>query len=838
MMKRRMIDMKGTVVAVLSGIGVAMGSAQAAELRLLPEVVTLTGVEARSGVLAVRVDEEGYAGPAEAVELVSSDPAVARVDGAGQIVPVRDGVARVTGRAKDGREASVEVRVTGVAAGVAHEWSFRNEVMPVLTKATCNSGACHGALAGKGGFRLSLLGYDVEGDFQTITRGVRGRRVDLAEPAKSLLLTKPTGATKHKGGKLIEAQSRDYRILAEWIAAGAAGPKEGEARVKRIEVLPERSLLKPGDKQRLMVRAHYADGRVADVTPWAKFTSSNEVVASVDAKTGLVTVRGQGEGAVTAWFDSQIVLARLTVPFENRVVAADYAGAERRNVVDEKVLAQLEKLRLKPSPRATDAEFVRRVYLDTIGLPPTPEETRAFLAATEVDKRDRLIDALLARPEFVDYWTYRWADMLMINGKLLRPEAVKAYYLWLRERVAANTPWDELARQLVTATGDSLMNGATNFYAVNQDPETMAENVSQTFLALSINCAKCHNHPLEKWTNDQYYAFANLFARVRAKGWGGDARSGDGVRTLYVEPRGELLQPRTGKPQIPAPLDGEALDPEDPEDRRYHLAKWLTAPENPYFTRTIANRVWAAFFGMGIVDPVDDLRESNPASNEPLLAALSEELVRNGYDLKALMRVILQSETYQRSSATLPENAGDTRYFSRYYPRRLIAEVLHDAIAAVTEVPGEFTQVRLQDGSLEKTAFYPKGTRALQLFDSAVASYFLKTFGRNDREIACDCERSIQPSMVQAMHLSNGDTVNEKLAKKESRVTKLLEQWGGEPEKLVEEAFMLCLSRAPTAAEREAMVGAVAQAEGEARRGALEDLFWALMTSREFLFQH
>jgi hypothetical protein len=449
-----------------------------------------------------------------------------------------------------------------------------------------------------------------------------------------------------------------------------------------------------------------------------------------------------------------------------------------------------------------------------------------------------LIDALLARPEFVDYWTYRWADMLMINGKLLRPEAVKAYYLWLRERVAENTPWDELARQLVTASGDSMKNGATNFYAVNQDPETMAENVSQTFLALSINCAKCHNHPLEKWTNDQYYAFANLFSRVRAKGWGGDSRNGDGVRTLYVEPRGELLQPRTGKPQIPAPLDGEALDPDDPEDRRYHLAKWLTAPENPYFTRTIANRVWAAFFGMGIVDPVDDLRASNPASNEPLLTALADSLVSNGYDLKALMRIILQSETYQRSSVTLPENAGDTRYFSRYYPRRLIAEVLHDAIAGITDIPGEFTSVKLQDGSMQKTDFYPKGTRALQLYDSAVASYFLQTFGRNDRDIACECERSIQPSMVQAMHLSNGDTVNQKLAKPDSRVTKLMAKAGADSERLVEEAFMLCLSRKPTDAEKKPFVEAFAKGAGGARREALEDLFWALMTSREFLFQH
>jgi len=810
-------------------------SAQASELKLLPDQITLDGTEARHGILAVRMDQ-GYAAGVEKVTLRSSNAEIARIDGTGVVVPVKDGQVTITAVAQDGATATTQVTVKGMRD--AHAWSFRNHVMPVLTKATCNSGACHGALAGKGGFRLSLLGYDVEGDYQTITRGVRGRRVDLAQPAHSLLLTKPTAATKHKGGKLIDVKSREYRVLAEWIAAGTPGPKPEERRVRHIEVLPELSLLKKGDKQQLLVRAHYTDGRVEDVTAWAKFTSSNEVVASVDPKSGEVSIVGHGEGAVTAWFDSQIVLARLTSPFTHDLASAEYENAARRNVIDDKVLAQLQRLKLKPSPRSTDSEFLRRAYLDTIGVLPTPEESRTFLSSTEPDKRDKLIDTLLARPEFVDYWTYRWADMLMISGRLLRPEAVKSYYLWLRDRVAQNTPWDELARQLVTASGDSLTNGATNFFAVNQEPETMAENVSQTFLALSINCAKCHNHPLEKWTNDQYYAFANLFSRVRAKGWGGDTRSGDGIRTLFVEPRGELLQPRTGKPQLPAPLDGDTLDPNDPGDRRYHLAKWLTAPENPYFTRTIANRVWAAFFGMGIVEPVDDLRASNPASNEPLLEALAETLVDNGYDLKALMRLILQSETYQRSSNTLPENAGDSRYFSRYYPRRLIAEVLHDAIAGITEVPAEFTAVKLQDGSEEKTAFYPKGTRALQLYDSAVASYFLKTFGRNDRDIACECERSIQPSMVQAMHLANGDTVNAKLAKPESRVTRLLKEVGTDESKWVEEAFMLCLSREPTPVEKKHFQSMFAQAAPADKRATLEDLFWALLTSREFLFQH
>jgi hypothetical protein len=608
--------------------------------------------------------------------------------------------------------------------------------------------------------------------------------------------------------------------------------------VESVEVLPERSLLKVGESQRLKVLAHYSDGRVVDVTEWSKFTSANEVVATVDAKTGEVRVIGHGEGAITAWFDSRIVLARVTVPFAYEVPAEVYGAAERRNFIDGLVLEQLEKLRLRPSPRSGDSDFIRRAFVDTIGVLPTADEVRHFLADDSPDKRERLIDALLARSEFVDYWTFRWADLLMISGRQLRPEAVKAYYGWLRQRVAENAPWDELARQLVTAKGSSFENGATNFFAVNQEPETMAENVSQTFMALSINCAKCHNHPLEKWTNDQYYAFANLFSRVRAKGWGGDARDGDGLRTLYVEPHGELLQPRTGKPQVPAPLDGEPLDPAATADRRVALAGWLTAADNPYFTRTIANRVWAAFFGMGLVEPVDDLRASNPASNEPLLAALADYLVANQFDLKRLMRVILMSETYQRSHETLAENAGDSRYFSRHYPRRMLAEVLHDAIADVTGVPAVFDQVMLQDGSVMKTDFYPPGTRAMQLYDSAVASYFLKTFGRNERDIACECERSVQPSMVQVMHLSNGDTINEKIQQPHSRVSELLRQTG-DPGQLLEEVYLSCLARLPSASEKKAF-GTMLQGatDPDSRRELVEDLFWALLTSREFLFQH
>ena len=714
--------------------------------------------------------------------------------------------------------------------------SFRNDVLPILSKAGCNTGGCHGALAGKGGFRLSLFGYNPEADYLTLTKESRGRRVEMADPGASLLLTKPTTALQHKGGKRLDVKSEDYKILAAWIGAGCPGPKADDAQLIKLEILPQEILLKPGQNQQLSVKAKYSNGSERDVTRWAKFTSADESVAGVDGS-GKVNVIGHGQGAITAWFSSQIVISRIISPYANHIAPEIFTQAPRSNYIDDLVLDQLSKLNLKPSPAADDATFVRRAYLDTIGRLPTPEETTAFVADSAPAKHERLADLLLARPEFVDYWTYKWSDMLLITGAKLRPDALAAYYKWIRDRVAADVPWDEMVRQLITAKGSSVENGATNFFAVHQDPETMAENVSQAFLSLSINCAKCHNHPLEKWTNDQYYAFANLFSRVRAKGWGGDSRNGDGVRTLYVEDRGDLLQPRTGKPQPPAPLDAPAIASDDPGDRREVLAQWLTNPSNTYFTRAIANRVWANFMGTGIVESIDDLRVSNPASNEKLLTALANDLVKNRYHLKPLMRQILTSQTYGRSSETFPENKDERRYYSHFYPRRLMAEVLSDAISDVTKVHDSFTEIALNDGSTEKTAIYGGETRATQLKDSAVKSYFLKTFGRNARDITCECERSNQPSLVQVLHLSNGTTINDKLGEKVSRVSQILAS-DPAPSKLIHDAWMMCLSREPTANERSQFESLLAEAKPDEKRQIVEDLYWSLLTSREFLFQH
>jgi hypothetical protein len=508
---------------------------------------------------------------------------------------VGDGAAVITAGVGSGT-ATMKLVVSGMKQPRA--WSFRQHVEPILARLGCNSGACHGALAGKGGFRLSLRGYDPLTDHFNMVKQDRGRRVDLADPGRSLVLAKPSGAIPHKGGVRFATDTREYRILAEWIAAGGAPPSEDDPRVVRLEVLPGGSIQKVGQTQQIVVRAFSADGRGEDVTPWVKWSSTDESVCRVD-ENGLASVIGPGEGAVVAWYASQIAIARITVPYEEEAVeppseaSATAAAPKPRNFIDEQIDRQLGRLNLPPSPPCGDAEFLRRAMVDTIGVMPTADEVRKFLADPAPAKRDALIDALLKRPEFADYWTYKWSDMLMLNGTRLRPEPLRAYYKWVRQNVAAGTPWDQFVRAIITATGESLENGATNFYALSQSPEDMTENACQAFLGLSIGCAKCHNHPLEKWTNDQYYAMANMFARVKAKGWGGETRQGDGSRTLYVSDYGDLVQPRTGKPQPPTPLDGRPLAFDDPADRRVSLAQWLTAPENPYFARAVVNRLWA-----------------------------------------------------------------------------------------------------------------------------------------------------------------------------------------------------------------------------------------------------
>jgi len=803
------------VFQALMAIGILAPSVRAGELKLLPESITLTGPEFAQRLLVEEFTDGKFRGQhVEGVKFTSSDPKVVEVVDQ-MAVPRGNGTAVVTATVGD-RTAQAQVTVEDFEQ--PHEWSFRNHVESVLAKAGCSTGACHGAQAGKNGFKLSLRGYDPDGDCRTLSRQARGRRIVPSDPGRSLLLTKPTGMVPHKGGVRFDVGSPEYRVIAEWIAAGTPPPREDDARLDHLEILPKNTVLKPGVSQQLIVQAHFNDGRVEDVTRWCLFTSTNQTVALADDR-GHVQVMGDGEGAVTAWYLSQVAIATVSVPYEQQVPPETFANAPRRNFIDELILDKLQALNIPPSPECTDNDFIRRAYLDTIGVLPTVEETKAFLADPSPDKRDRLIESLMARPEFVDYWTYKWADLLLVNTTSLQANSMWAYYNWVRDNVAANTPWDEFARRLVTATGSTLENGATNFFVLHKDPPDLSETVSQAFLGMSIACAKCHNHPMEKWTNNQYFAMANLLARVRVK----DGQAGGGS-TVFDATTGELVQPLTGKPQKPQPLDGEAIEFDSEIERREHLADWLTDPANPYFARSISNRVWANFFGVGLVESVDDVRLTNPASNPELLDAVAQHLVDNDYDLKALMRAILQSHAYQRTSEPLPENKAETRFYSRYYPRRLMAEVMLDAISQVSAAPTNFPG-------------YPSGWRAMQLPDSNVDSYFLKTFGRPERVITCECERTEEPSMVQVLHISNGKGINEKLAQAGNRIDQHLAA-GASDEQIVDEAYLSALCRPPTPSERDAILAVLRDTPTEERRMAIEDVYWGVLSSKEFLFNH
>jgi hypothetical protein len=794
---------------------------------IIPEKITLSSTAARQQLVVERVTDKQLIGQiTNTIQFTSSDTNVARVENE-VVVPVRDGKATI--RAKLGRDtAKAEAVVTGVDR--PFDWSFRNHVQPVLAKFGCSSGACHGAAAGKNGFKLSLRGYDDEGDFIALTRNSMGRRIVPSDPGRSLLVLKPTGTIPHKGGQKFTTDSLEYKVLTEWIAAGTPGPKTNDARIERIEILPSQVTLKPNITQQILVRAHFDDGHNEDVTRWAKYTSADQTVSTIE-ENGQVKVLGYGEGAVTAWYLSRLAIATVSAPYEQQVPKSSFAKAPKRNFIDELVLEKLRALNIPPSARCTDSEFIRRAFLDTVGVLPTADETRVFLESKSSKKRDALIESLLKRSEFVDYWTYKWSDLLLVQSKKLKTPAMWSYYSWIRNHVEANTPWDKFVREIITAQGSTLVNGAGNFFVLHDDPRAMSETTSQAFLGMSINCAKCHNHPMEKWTNDQYYKMANLFARVRTK-----VGTGDGDEIVFVSAQGDLVQPLRGKPQNPEPLDGRPISMESPEDRREHLADWLVSPENPYFTRAIMNRVWANFFGVGLVEAVDDLRKTNPASNEKLLDATAKFLVEQKFDLKALMRAILQSETYQRSSVALRENTDDKRFYSHYFPRRLSAEVLLDAYSQATDVPTEF-RVDLRNENRGLGDKFPAGFRATQLPDTRVFSYFLKTFGRPDREKTCECERASEPSVAQVLHIVNGDTLNQKLAEKDNRVSRWMKE-NTPADKLVEEAYLLSLSRLPSQAEKTKMAAAVESADAKDKRAAIEDALWALLSSREFLFNH
>ncbi|HLJ96357.1 MAG TPA: DUF1553 domain-containing protein [Gemmataceae bacterium] len=814
-------------------LGISWSHAGAAELELFPADFVLTGPRAKQQLLVLAVADGQVIGErTDQMKFASSNPSVATVDAAGIVRAIGDGEAILTAT-QDSKPITAKLHVTKTKEASAP--SFRNDIIPLLTKVGCNSGACHGALAGKGGFKLSLRGYAPVLDHFVMTRQTLGRRVDPIEPAHSLVLLKPTMAVAHGGGLKIEVDSPDYQILADWIASGAPPPRETDPRIQRLEVFPPAAVLKPKDTLQIVVRAWYSDGHAEDVTRWVKFNSTEDLVATVDPE-GRVRVAGYGEAAITLWYSNLVAVCRIASPLSNAVGPETFARADRHNAIDDLVLRKLAALHIPPSALCTDAEFIRRAFLDASGVLPTPHEVQRFLADSRPDKRSHLIDSLLQRPEFIDYWAYKWSDLFLISTRKLPQQDVWAFYQFIRQSVADNKPWDRFAREILTAHGSTLHNGAANYFVLHKDVSDLTEATSITFLGMSITCCRCHNHPLEKWTQDQYWSMANLFSRVALKN--GD-RTGE--VSVFSRPAGDVLHPRRGVAMPPAPLDAQALPLDSPTDRRQYFADWLTAPENPYFARAIINRVWRNFLGRGLVEPEDDLRQTNPPTNEELFDALAKDFVAHGYDVKHLIRSIMNSATYQRSSNPLPGNAADDRFYSHYLIRRLSAEVALDAYSQVTGVPTPFTQVHSGGtGGLSAYGGYPLRTRALQLPDSQVASAFLDAFGRPERSQTCSCERQQDSSVSQALHLNNGQTLNDKLRAKNSQVEKWVQEKVND-EEAVRRLFLLALSREPGAAELQKFREIMAQATAEqqaTRREVLEDLFWAVLTGREFLFNH
>jgi hypothetical protein len=796
----------------------------AQKLTVLPPSVELTGPEARQQLIVECAVGEHQEDWTRAARWSSSDPKVAAVDEHGLVSPAGDGEARITASAQ-GATAAVTVRVKNARAPFT--WSFRNHVIPVMTKMGCNSGACHGALAGKNGFKLTLRGYDPDADYDTLTRSSVGRRISLADPEASLILAKPSFAIPHGGGKRFAKDSLEYRVIREWIAAGVPPPATEDVQIRGLEVFPAAAVLATGAEQQLAVRARYSDGHTEDVTRWVKFSSSNEGVATVD-DWGRVKMNGSGEAAITLYYSSRVLYARLSVPFPNAVSSEAYEKFPRRNFVDDLVIAKLRNLRLEPSKPAGDAVFLRRAYLDAAGILTTSEEVENFLADGSADKRAKLVERLMEREEFVDYWSYKWSDLLLVSTRKLNPTTMWAFYNWIRASVKENTPWDRFAREIFLSSGSTRQNGALNYFVLHKDPIELAENATQAFLGQRITCARCHNHPLEKWTQTQYYQMANLFARVGVKN---GASAGENI--VFAKATGDVLHPRLARALPPTPLDGQSIGLDSPEDRRIAFAAWLTNPANTMFSRTIVNRVWANFMGRGLVDPVDDLRATNPASNEELLAALSKDFVEHGYDIRRLIRTIMNSSVYQLSSEANTTNQSDNVYYSKHIIRRLNAEVILDAMSQVTGSPTAF-------------AGYPAGTRALQLPDTQVKSEFLTSFGRPARNICDAAERSSDPTIAQALHVINGDTLNKKLSAGDGTIALFL-KLGISDRRILEHVSLSAYGRYPTDAERQASLAALEnarlakgteEARRDAHRQALEDMVWAMLTSKEFLFNH
>ena len=706
--------------------------------------------------------------------------------------------------------------------------TFERDIQPILTRAGCNAGACHGKARGQNGFQLSLLAYDHDFDFNAITQEARGRRIFPANPAFSLILRKASGQVPHGGGKKLPEGSAEYRTLQQWIAAGTPRTPTDAPKLEKITVSPTTKLMKFAETQQLAVTAHYSNGTTRDVTNLAQFSSSESVYAGVDAS-GLVKAGPiPGEATIMARFAEKFAVCNVLIPLPKPVDAGVYEKLPKNNFIDGHVWAKLKQLNVTPSELSTDAQFHRRAYLDVIGRLPTPEEARTFLADKDPKKREKLIDALLARPEYADFWANKWTDLLRPNPYHVGMKATYNLDQWLRKSFRENKPYDQFVREIIAANGSTWTNGAAVFYRNRREPDELTTMVSQLFLGVRLDCAKCHHHPFEVWGQDDFYSFAAFFGRVGRKGVGISAPISGGEEAIHLgsgtggRRNGSTVKhPVSGKEMTPTPLLGKPLDLDPDKDPRDVLAAWVTAPENPYFGKVIANRVWADLMGRGIVDPVDDLRATNPPSNPELLDALAKDFRANKCDLKKLIRTICASHAYQLSTTPNDRNASDLRNYSRHYRQRLRAEVLLDMVSDITGAPEKFEAM-------------PPGSRAIEVWTARSQSVFLDSFGRPDPNQDPPCERTSDTTVVQALHLMNSPNLHRKVTSDDGRCAKLAES-KKTPAEIVDELYLLAYCRYPTDTERASAVKRFDR-KGATRRTATEDLMWALINTPEFVF--
>jgi hypothetical protein len=816
------------MLASAASVGFAVDVPRISEVIVEPAEITLTDADQSVQFLVTLKMSDGTlrdgTRQAEyAIQLAEGSGApesVASVEH-GRLVPKGDGAVMVVATVTDpvsGKKAGASAKATVQNFGVERELHFVNDIEPILTKTGCNAGGCHGKQSGQNGFKLSLFAFEPKFDYDALVNEAHGRRVFPASPEESLLLKKSTGATVHGGGARFDEKSEAYKMIARWIAQGVPYGDEKAPTVARIEVLPRERLLAGVGEQQLRVIAHYTDGAAHDVTRQAEYKAQQPDILKVEP-TGLVSTLGHtGEGAVMVRYMGQVDVARVAVPFSRGLPDSAYAHFEPKNFVDNLVAEKWRKLGIAPSAVCSDAEFLRRASLDAIGTLPTPEETQKFLADTAPDKRDRLIDQLLERNEYASYWAQQWGDLLRVKrgGQDSLKAGTFAFTGWLRNAFAQNMPYDQFVRAILTAQGESAENPPINWYRHVRNTVAMVNDTSQLFMGTRISCANCHNHPYERITQDDYWGFGAFFGRVSFKRGLGDEQA------VIVKKDGGVNQPRTGQSMKPKGLGGPEYEYVRGEDPRQKLADWLTEPGNPFFAKAIVNRTWAHFMGVGLVEAVDDMRVTNPPSNPQLLDALAKDFTDYRYDLKHLVATIMKSRAYGLSSEPTEFNKTDRQNYARYTPKRLSAETLLDAIGNVT-------------GTQEKFAGLPLGTRAIDLPDESVPSYFLKVFGRSMRESACECERSYAPNLSQILHLMNSPEVQDKIASDKGRLAAMLKDKKHD-DQILTEFYLRAFGRNPKPDELKDATAMLASAKD--RKSALEDFEWMFLNSKEFLFNH